>query len=56
MASKSKKKTKKKVDSNRNKLIAAGPPHPALPGTRWVRGSDGKWMLHESKDPGRWKV
>ena len=56
-----KKATKKKIKSNREKLQAAipnssGPPGPALPGTTWRKGSDGKWMLHETKDPGRWKV
>ena len=29
------------------------PPHAAPSGTRWVRGSDGKWMLHET-DPEGW--
>ena len=62
MARTSKKKSKKKkIDTNRNKLLSAtpaggGPPGPALPGTTWRKGSDGKWMLHETKDPGRWKV
>ena len=37
------------------KVAAGGPPGPALPGTRWVRGKDG-WMLHEAKDPGRYKA
>ena len=29
------------------------PPHSAPSGTRWVKGSDGKWMLHET-DPEGW--
>ena len=33
-------------------VAVGGPPGPALPGTRWVRGKDG-WMLHEAKDPDR---
>ena len=38
-------------DGNTDFHVArGGPPGPALPGTRWVRGKDG-WMLHESKDP-----
>ena len=29
------------------------PPHAAPSGTRWSKGSDGKWMLHET-DPEGW--
>ena len=33
------------------KISRGGPPHPPLPGTRWVKGSDGKYMMHEINDP-----
>ena len=32
-------------------ISRGGPPHPPLPGTRWVKGSDGKYMMHEINDP-----
>lgn len=45
---KSKKKSTPKEDM---KISRGGPPHPPLPGTRWVKGSDGKYMMHEINDP-----
>jgi len=47
---KSKKKSTPKEDM---KISRGGPPHAPLPGTRWVKGSDGRWMMHEKTDPDR---
>tara|TARA_R100001082_G_scaffold102176_1_gene72084 strand:+ start:451 stop:639 length:189 start_codon:yes stop_codon:yes gene_type:complete len=59
-----KKKATKNIDAfrdgdtsfgNGTEVARGGPPGPALPGTRWVRGKDG-WMLHETRDPDRYKA
>ena len=41
------------VKKKKKNQTASKPPHAPLPGTRWVRGSDGKWMMHETNDPDR---
>ena len=41
------------VKKKKKNQTASRPPHAPLPGTRWVRGSDGKWMMHETDDPDR---
>ena len=41
------------VKKKKKNQTASKPPHAPLPGTRWVRGSDGKWMMHETDDPDR---
>ena len=41
------------VKKKKKNQTASRPPHAPHPGTRWVRGSDGKWMMHETDDPDR---